>query len=58
MSELEKAARAIIHQRDYCAEMGSYDLTTFRPGYDQEFDDWAADILEQALRMDAKNYNT
>lgn len=48
-----EAAQAIVHQRDYHAEHGTYDQTTYRPDADQCFDDWAADILEQAMRTDS-----
>jgi hypothetical protein len=48
-NELVIAARAIVHQRDHKAAHGAYDRTTFCPDLDQEFDDWAADILETAL---------
>jgi hypothetical protein len=48
--ELTLAARAVVYQRDYCAEHGEYDASTFHPDADQCFDDWAADILEAALR--------
>lgn len=47
--DLIEAARAIVHQRDYFAETGIYDATTFCPDTDQQFDDWAADILEAVL---------
>lgn len=49
MKTLIEAARAIIHQRDHYADHQEYDTTQPRPDADQEFDDWAADILEQAL---------
>ena len=52
MSELVIAAQAIIYQRDFMAEKGVYDNATFRPDSEQAFDDWAADILEQALHTE------
>lgn len=51
-SKLNDAAAAIIYQRDHHAEAGKYDATTLRPKRGQCFDDWAADILEQALEAD------
>lgn len=44
---LADALRAIIEQRDYHAEHGSYRPGTM--GEDQCFDDWAADIAETVL---------
>lgn len=52
MKILIEAARAVIHQRDFYADNLRYDETTFRPDTDQCFDDWAADILQQALRTE------
>lgn len=48
-SNLESAARAIIRARDHFSEHGRYDQGGFGPDADQQFDDWAADILETAL---------
>lgn len=54
MKTLIEAAQAIIHQRDFYADNGRYDHT--EPNHeaepDQCFDDWAADILQQALRTE------
>lgn len=49
---LREAAEAIIHQRDFNAEHGHYDASQPNPNAepDQCFDDWAADILSQALK--------
>lgn len=44
---LADALRAIIEQRDYHAEHGSYRPGTM--GEDQCFDDWAADIAETVI---------
>ena len=48
-NELVNAANAIIRARDFWAENGKYNPRDFAPGADQEFDDWAADILQTAL---------
>lgn len=45
---LMDAAKAIIHARDFCADHGHYDPDAPHPGPDQSFDDWAADLLEDA----------
>lgn len=45
--KLADALRAILEQRDYHAEHGSYRPGTM--GDDQCFDDWAADIAETVL---------
>lgn len=45
--QMADALRAVIEQRDYHAEHGSYRPGTM--GDDQCFDDWAADIAETVL---------
>lgn len=54
MQNLIQAAKTIIHQRDFVAENGYYDTTEPNPitESDQQFDDWAADILSTALSAD------
>jgi hypothetical protein len=51
MQALIDAARAIVHQRDYFADFGEYDIAELRPAPDQSFDDWAADMLESVLSL-------
>ena len=51
-SNLVAAARAIIRARDFYAEHGTFDESDFHPDADQQFDDWAADLLETALAAD------
>lgn len=50
LANFEDAAKRIIYVRDYNAEHGTYPEGYL--GEDQEFDDWAADIMETCL-----NYN-
>lgn len=51
MNDLVDAAKAIVYQRDYFAANGRYDASRPNPAAEpeQEFDDWAADILATAL---------
>ena len=50
-SPLEGAAQRVIDARDHHADNGSYPVPPFGPNPDtQAFDDWAADLLQAALR--------
>lgn len=51
LRDLIEASEAIVQQRDFFADHGFYDIASYRPDEDQQFDDWAADILEAALRQ-------
>ena len=45
--------RRIPEARDYHAEFGVYPKTPYGPGPDQEFDDWAADVVSMVLTRTA-----
>jgi hypothetical protein len=48
MNQKVAALERIKWARDYCAEHGEYPPGLF--GKDQQFDDWAADVAERALK--------
>ena len=48
-ADLVTALLAIRSARDYHAEHGEYPVDTLKQ--DQQFDDWAADVADEALRQ-------
>jgi len=58
LERAELALRKIVYARDYCAERGEYPSPPNGPSpimcddiFQQAFDDWAADVAEEALGL-------